>query len=174
VSRLRPLPYTFLICISRHPDDLYKNGIQRSSFIPCIEHIKATFDVTDLDSGTDYRRLPRSLSKVYFHPLDFSTDAEINKIFHALAGSQPIEYNRPLTIWGRTLNIPESAGRIAKFTFKELCGAPLSAADYLEVTKHFGTVFLVDVKKMTIGEKDLARRFITFIDGPCVFYLSFF
>ena len=37
---------------SRHPDDLYKNGIQRSSFVPCIELLKEKFDVTDLDSGT--------------------------------------------------------------------------------------------------------------------------
>ena len=44
-------------------------------------------------------------------------------------------------------------------------GKPLSAADYLEITRSFGTVFLVDVKKMGLGEKDKARRFITFIDG---------
>lgn len=37
---------------SRHPDDLYKNGIQRSSFVPAIELLKSRFDVTDLDSGT--------------------------------------------------------------------------------------------------------------------------
>ena len=37
---------------SRHPDDLYKNGIQRSSFIPAIELLKSHFEVTDLDSGT--------------------------------------------------------------------------------------------------------------------------
>lgn len=41
-----------LIIRSRHPDDLYKNGIQRSSFIPAIELLKAHFEVTDLDSGT--------------------------------------------------------------------------------------------------------------------------
>lgn len=37
---------------SRHPDELYKNGIQRSSFVPCIELLKTHFEVTDLDSGT--------------------------------------------------------------------------------------------------------------------------
>lgn len=37
---------------SRHPDDLYKNGIQRSSFIPAIELLKSQFEVTDLNSGT--------------------------------------------------------------------------------------------------------------------------
>ena len=37
---------------SRHPDDLYKNGIQRESFIPAIELLKHRFVVTDLNSGT--------------------------------------------------------------------------------------------------------------------------
>lgn len=44
--------FELIVVYSRHPDDLYKNGIQRSSFIPCIELIKSRFDVTDLDSGT--------------------------------------------------------------------------------------------------------------------------
>jgi protein AFG1 len=37
---------------SRHPDDLYKNGIQRSSFVPAVELLKSRFEITDLDSGT--------------------------------------------------------------------------------------------------------------------------
>jgi protein AFG1 len=41
---------------SRHPDELYKNGIQRSSFLPAIDLLKSQFDVTDLDSGTGPRR----------------------------------------------------------------------------------------------------------------------
>lgn len=41
-----------IVIHSRHPDDLYKNGIQRSSFIPAIELLKSQFEVTDLNSGT--------------------------------------------------------------------------------------------------------------------------
>jgi hypothetical protein len=49
-----PLPNLFLLnqSESRHPDDLYKNGIQRSSFVPAIELLKTRFEITDLDSGT--------------------------------------------------------------------------------------------------------------------------
>jgi len=77
-----------VVCVmtsNRHPDNLYKNGIQRSSFIPAIELLKAHFEVTDLDSGTDYRRVPRALSHVYYSPITPENDHEINKIFHALA-----------------------------------------------------------------------------------------
>jgi predicted ATPase len=37
---------------SRHPDELYKNGLQRGSFEPCIDMIKNKFQVIDLDSKT--------------------------------------------------------------------------------------------------------------------------
>ena len=54
---------------------------------------------------------------------------------------------------------------MAKFHFNDLCGKPMSAADYLEITKTFGTIFVLDVPKMDLNKKDLARRFITFIDA---------
>lgn len=41
-----------LTTTSRHPDELYINGIQRSSFIPAIDLIKDRFQVVDLNSGT--------------------------------------------------------------------------------------------------------------------------
>ncbi|KAH0839807.1 AFG1-like ATPase-domain-containing protein [Lanmaoa asiatica] len=165
-----------VVCVitsNRHPDELYKNGIQRSSFIPAIDLLKTHFQVTDLDSGTDYRRIPRALSHVYYHPLTSQNKAEINKIFESLTSPasssniypDPVITNRPLSTFGRTLYIPLSTSRVARFTFAELCDRPLSAADYLEITNTFGTVFVTDVKKMGVSRKDVARRFITFIDA---------
>ena len=61
--------------------------------------------------------------------------------------------------------MPESSSTVAKFGFVDLCGKPMSAADYLEITKNFGTIFVMDVPKMGLSQKDMARRFITFIDG---------
>ncbi|KZW04367.1 AFG1-like ATPase [Exidia glandulosa HHB12029] len=152
---------------NRHPDDLYKNGIQRSSFIPTIDLLKTRYDVVDLGQGIDYRRVPRALSHVYFFPLSEANRREIDKIFEALTSDSndlPIR-NRPLRIWGRDLVVPESTSTVAKFSFKQLCGQPLSAADYLEVTRTFRTVFVTDVPKMGLNQKDMARRFITFIDA---------
>ena len=158
-------PNCAYVCVSRHPDQLYRNGINRDSFIPAIELLKTAFSVTDLDSGTDYRRIPRSLSNVYYSPLDDGTRTEIHKLFEGLTIGQDVIEGRTLDIWGRKLGVPKSSEHVAMFDFDSLCGKPLSAADYLEITRSFGTVFLVDVKKMGLGEKDKARRFITFIDG---------
>jgi peroxisome-assembly ATPase len=141
---------------SRHPDDLYKNGIQRSSFVPAIELLKTRMNVTDLDSGTDYRRIPRALSNVYFHPLNDENKLEVDKLFNTLTSGDEIVEDRLLDIWGRTLKVRESSKntRIARFHFDDLCGQPLSAADYIEITKEFSTVFLLDVPKMGMDSKD--------------------
>ncbi|KAI0832653.1 AFG1-like ATPase [Trametes gibbosa] len=166
-ERLLNLGVVSVITSNRHPDELYKNGIQRQSFTPCIEIIKERFEVTDLDSGTDYRRIPRTLSHVYYDPLTPENKAEFEKIFKAFTSHdhEPVAHNRKLHVWGREVVVPQSTHSVAKFGFLDLCGKPMSAADYIEITKNFGTIFVTDVPKMGLGQKDMARRFITFIDA---------
>ena len=97
---------------------------------------------------------------MYFDPITPEHDSEINKIFKSLASVDPSDppiRNRKLSIWGRNLLVPESTSKVAKFNFEELCGQPLSAADYLEVTKNFTTVFVLNVPKMDLNQKDLVR-----------------
>jgi len=81
----------------------------------------------------------------------------VDKLFKSLisAGpSDPVITDRELHTWGRTVLVPESTSKVAKFRFDDLCGKPLSAADFIEVTKSFGTVFLLDVPKMGLDLKD--------------------
>ena len=124
----------------------------------------------------DYRKIPRALSHTYYHPLSPSTQTEMSKLFASLAESDPagaeIKTDRKIPLWGRTLDIPESSGSVARFKFSDLCDKPLSAADYLDVTHTFGTMFVEDIPRMGLGERDQARRFITFIDGAFVWYVG--
>ncbi|KAL2810874.1 AFG1-like ATPase-domain-containing protein [Aspergillus granulosus] len=151
---------------NRHPDDLYKNGIQRESFIPCINLLKTALDVINLNSPTDYRKIPRPPSGVYHHPLGAEADQHAQKWFDFLG--DPINDPPHATtqeVWGRKIQVPLASGKAAKFSFQQLIGAATGAADYLELVRNYEAFIVTDVPAMTLNQRDLARRFITFIDA---------
>ncbi|KAH9274218.1 hypothetical protein BASA83_003526 [Batrachochytrium salamandrivorans] len=149
---------------NRPPDDLYQNGIQRQSFLPAIDLLKSYCQVHSLNSGIDYRKADHHHYPVYFSPIDIETDDIVRRLFKEIRGSVEVD-PKELSLWGRTLRIQEAAGRTAKVPFKQLCGEPLSAADYLELAKNFDVVLLTDVPAMTLSRRNEARRFITLIDA---------
>jgi protein AFG1 len=51
------------------------------------------------------------------------------------------------------------------FTFDELIGRPTSAADYIELVRSYDSFIVTGVPGMNHRQRDLARRFITFIDA---------
>lgn len=161
---------------NRAPDDLYINGIQRESFIPCIETIKEKTEVIFLDSPTDYRRMAKPISSVYYSPtpgvnfLSLESKKEqkehVDQWFEFFSQGHTLEFNLKLKIWGRDFNIPKSVPPyVAQFTFDELCGEKLAAGDYLSLAMSYTSIIVTDIPYLSVGMRDQVRRFITFLDA---------
>ncbi|KAK0715239.1 AFG1-like ATPase-domain-containing protein [Lasiosphaeris hirsuta] len=151
---------------NRHPDELYKNGVQRESFLPAIALLKSRLHVVNIDSATDYRKIARPASGVYHTPLDAHAHSHAEKWFRFLGDPEsPDPHPETQRVWGREIMVPRVSGRAAWFTFDELIGRPTSAADFIELMRSYDAFIVTDIPGMTFRQRDLARRFITFIDA---------
>ncbi|CAK9439857.1 uncharacterized protein LODBEIA_P39570 [Lodderomyces beijingensis] len=167
---------------NRAPDDLYLNGIQRVSFIPCIQLIKHKCRVIYLNSPTDYRKISKPTSPVYYFPKPgVKWDSKINQANCRKHVESWYEYfnadneeqgnvakltDFSLDVWGRKLHIPVSSPpNVAQFTFFELCGTPMAAGDYLTLAESLQSFIITDIPFLSINERNQIRRFITFLDA---------
>ena len=146
------------------PDNLYKDGLNRNSFLPFIDVLTAKVDVLSLDSETDYRLGRLAGKKIYHTPLGAKTDKAVQALWFELT---EVEAGVPhtLTIKGRELVVPQSARGAARFLFSDLCESALGAADYIAIAAAYRTVFVEQVPKISAENRNEAKRFITLIDA---------
>lgn len=146
------------------PNDLYREGLQRELFLPFIDLINKRLDVFDLGIGTDYRLARLKGRPVYHVPADADAEAALDDAFRDMTDGEPAP-SCTLRVKGRELHVPAAAKGVARFTFDDLCGAALGAADYLTIATHFHTVVLSGIRKMPPEMRNEARRFVTLVDA---------
>jgi cell division protein ZapE len=155
---------------NRPPRDLYKDGLNRSLFLPFIDLVEARMDVLSLNGPTDYR-LDRIGGLAMWHaPLGDEATAQVREAFFRLTDFAPEDAaNVPageLDLGGgRRLHVPKSLKGVGVFSFKKLCAENRGAADYLAVAQAFHTVILVGIPRMGPENRNEAIRFTKLIDA---------
>ena len=87
---------------NRHPDNLYKDGLNRQLFLPFIDLIKSKLDVFELVSAKDYRLAKLEGAPVYYQPLGRDADAAMDTAWEGMiCGAR--EHKETLTVKGRLL-----------------------------------------------------------------------
>ena len=147
------------------PDELYKDGLQRSRFLPAIALIKQHTQVVNVDGGVDYRLRALEQAELYHFPLDEEADRSLESAFHSLnPDDEHICRDKVLEVEGRRIVARRVCDDVAWFDFSELCDGPRSQNDYIELAREFHAVLISGVPQLGAGRDDQARRFINLVD----------
>jgi cell division protein ZapE len=145
------------------PEDLYRDGLNRGLFLPFLDILRAHVDVVRLDVAIDYRLAKLAGTPVYVTPLGRLAREALDRLWRSLTGV-PQGQPTALRTRGRDIRIPQAEDGVARFTFADLCEAPLAANDYVQIARAFHTVFVDDIPIIADAQRNAARRFILLVD----------
>jgi cell division protein ZapE len=145
------------------PGELYKDGLNRTLFLPFISLIERHMDVARLDARTDFRLEKLTGLPVWHVPADQRAQVALDEAWQRLTGGHTGS-GHELQVKGRVLRVPSAAMGAARFSFRELCEQPLGALDYLRIAHTFHTIVLDGIPAMRFDNRNAAKRFITLID----------
>lgn len=152
---------TVIATSNRHPDELYKHGINRDLFTPFIDLLKQRCEVFELAASRDYRLERLTEAPVWYLE---AGETALDRAFSRLTlDAQPQRCE--LTVKGRKIPVERQAAGVARFTFEQLCERPLGARDYLTIAATFHTVLLDDIPVLTADYRNEAARFVALIDA---------
>ena len=158
----------FVTTSNRAPNELYKGGLNRPLFEPFISNVlEKQFEIVDLTSSKDYRLVgEKSPKSVYLYPLS-SEEAvrRFQETFKQLTHGMQSKATDLEAFGSRKVHVPISVRGVCLFSWNELIASSLGASDYLAIARHFHTVMLRGVPRMSVADNTQARRFITFIDA---------
>jgi cell division protein ZapE len=161
---------TVVTTSNRHPDDLYKDGLNRQLFLPFIALVKERLDVITLNGPTDYRRDRLGNAETWLVPNGAEATRALSETFFRLTDYPPEDRANVPTAevdvsGGRTLHVPKALKGVAVFSFKRLCAEARGAADYLAIARRFHTVMIVGIPVLGPQNRNDAARFVTLIDA---------
>ena len=145
------------------PQELYRDGLQRSRFLPAIALLEQHLTVTHLEAATDYRFRTLQRADLWHVPHDRTAAEALSAYFSSLTGREACG-PRSVNINQRPLTLLADAPGVAWATFCSLCEEPRSAADYVEMAREYHTVLIEQIPLLDRDKEDGARRFINLVD----------
>lgn len=146
------------------PQELYKEGLNRALFLPFVDVLQERMEVLELLARTDFRLEKLKGEPVYHVPADEKAHKALTRAFAALTGVETAP-GASLDVLGHAVHVPQAKGHVARFSFADLCTAPLGPRDFLAIAKNFHTVIVDSIPVIDADQSDEAKRFILLIDA---------
>lgn len=145
------------------PGELYRDGLQRASFLPAIALLQQHCLVWRLDGATDYRLRQLTRAATYLSPLGEASEAALMSHYRHLSGGH-VAVAASVSILDREIDVKAISDGVVWFDFSDLCEGPRSASDYVEIARDFHTLLLSGVPRFDDGNEEAALRFVYLID----------
>jgi len=162
---------TLVTTSNLHPEQLYRDGLQRQRFLPAIALLEQHLSVQEVAGHTDYRLRELTQAGTYLASAAPDTQQRMEQLFAALAGRAAGIEGKPrgagagaIEILGRRIPVVRRAPGVVWFEFTALCAGPRSQEDYIEIAREYACVLLGNVPVLDTGRENEARRFVALID----------
>jgi len=164
-SRLSSNGVFIFLTTNTKPDNLYKDGLQRNSFLPFVETIKKDFTVLDLKGDKDYR-LTKALNvknRIIF-PINNETKQIIENFKNQLCEKEQL-HPGSFKVFEREVVFAKTHENILFTNFEELFNRDLGYSDYVNLCQRFKIILVENVKQISENETDVIIRIVNFIDN---------
>ena len=126
------------------PADLYRNGLQRSRFLPAIALLEQHCQLCELDQGIDYRRLTSAPMR-YF--LSTNSDTTLAELATTLTGA--LHLSTSIKLYDRDIPVLWQNHLLIGFDFMALCSGPRSQLDYMALAEQFKVIAVANLPQFT-------------------------
>lgn len=157
---------TLVVTSNYPPEQLLPNPLFHDRFLPTIAGIGANLDVVSLDGPLDYRTRADHRTRTRrtgFAAGSYHVESADERIPNGM-GSRDNGAAVPVRIGARQLRARSIEGDAFTIEFAALCGAPTSAADYVELAQRFPRWTIADVPPLSEVPADWAMRFVNLVD----------
>ena len=151
-----------ILTSNAHPNELYKDGLQRQKFLSSIKIFIERMKIFNLNGEIDYRT--RNIIK-----FDNNKDNKIisdDEIFLFIDNNFGIDKQKTnkIIINNRKFSCKLKSNNILWIEFDTFFGEPTSSSDFKNIISKFDWIFISNFKYFDDDQIDTIRRFISFID----------
>ena len=161
IEALSDFGIKLLISSNSHPENLYKDGLQRDKFLKTINFINKNFLIHNLSGSEDYRL--KEIARFDSYAEDKHGDKSV-KDFLLKTFNKDITDKTKFTLNSRQFKCLGCSDKVLWISFNDFFSSPCASRDFIEIVKMFEWVFINNFHICSDDHIDKIRRFISFID----------
>ena len=161
LNQLIKLNVTLYLTSNAHPEELYKNGLQREVFINEMKIMQESINLHKIEGLVDYR----SRNIVNMNNDNANQNYDDKDIVKFLKNNfENLTFNKKYSINSRSFSCKAASCDFLWISFLDFFKEPGGDKEYIEMSENIEWIFINDFIICNDDSADIIRRFISFID----------